>query len=135
MELARTVGELQDALDAGEMESGVELADVLVQHNTLRRGVGESETSSLLVPLEVGEGSSSVRLLPLGLGEVLESTLDLLRRVIDGALVASGPPSRQVLIESGLAPLELMRNGASRFNSTVKGSASSVSIIAAIGWE
>ena len=54
MELGGTVGELQHAVDTGEMESGVELADVLAECVPLWCGGGEFGRPGLLMS---GSGS------------------------------------------------------------------------------
>ena len=46
VELGGPVGELEDAVDAGEVERGVELADVAVEGVTFGGGGGERRVSS-----------------------------------------------------------------------------------------
>ena len=55
VELGGVVGELLDAFDAGEVEGGVELADVVGEGVTFGGGGGERDVSSLLMAVEVGE--------------------------------------------------------------------------------
>ena len=66
VELGGPVGELKDAFDAGEVERGVELAEVAVERVTLGGGGCERDVSSLLVAVEVGEVSTGLGLDSLG---------------------------------------------------------------------
>ena len=58
VELGGTVGESQDAVDTGEMKSGVELADVVAECVPLCCGGCEFGRPGLLMAVEIGEVSS-----------------------------------------------------------------------------
>ena len=71
VELGGMVGESQHAVDAGVMDSGVELVDVVAECVPLCCGGGEFGPPGLLMAVEVGKVLSGRVLVSLGVGEEL----------------------------------------------------------------